>query len=56
MADSLLTHTAKSFAEQVGTLPGSAQVSMQVAGREGILLSEVSAAESPERSPHPERS
>jgi len=46
MAMALLTHTAKGFAEQVGTLPGSAQVSMQAAGREGILLSEVSAVES----------
>ena len=42
----LLTHTAKGFAEQVGTLPGSAQVSMQAAGCEGILLSEVSTVES----------
>ncbi|WP_225409126.1 AHH domain-containing protein [Stigmatella hybrida] len=42
----LLTHTAKGFAEQVATLPGSAQVSMQAAGREGILLSEVGAVES----------
>jgi hypothetical protein len=46
MAMALLTHTAKGFAEQVGTLPGSAQVSMRATGREGILLSEVSAAES----------
>ncbi|MDY7233256.1 AHH domain-containing protein [Hyalangium rubrum] len=46
MAMVLLTRTAKGFAEQVGTLPGSAQVSMQAVGREGILLSEVSAAES----------
>jgi hypothetical protein len=46
MAMALLTHTAKGFAEQVRTLPGSAQVSMQAAGRGGILLSEVSAAES----------
>jgi hypothetical protein len=46
MALALLTHTTKNFAEQVGTLPGSAQVSMQAAGREGILLSEVSTAES----------
>ncbi|ATB33922.1 AHH domain-containing protein [Melittangium boletus] len=46
VAMALLTHTAKGFAEQVGTLPGSAQVSMQAAAREGILLSEVSAAES----------
>jgi hypothetical protein len=42
----LLTHTAKGFAEQVATLPGSAQVSMRAAGREGILLSEVGAVES----------
>jgi hypothetical protein len=42
----LLTHTAKGLAEQVATLPGSAQVSMQAAGREGILLSEVGAVES----------
>jgi hypothetical protein len=42
----LLTHTAKGFAEQVARLPGSAQVSMQAAGREGILLSEVGAVES----------
>jgi hypothetical protein len=41
----LLTHTAKGFAEQVATLPGSGQVSMQAAGREGILLSEVGAVE-----------
>jgi hypothetical protein len=46
MAMALLTHTATGFAEQVATLPGSAQVSMQAVGREGILLSEVSAAES----------
>jgi hypothetical protein len=46
MAMALLTHTAKGFAEQVGTLPGSAQVSMQAAGGEGLLLSEVSAVES----------
>jgi len=46
MAIALLTHTTKNFAEQVGTLPGSAQVSMQSVRREGILLSEVSAAES----------
>jgi len=46
MAMALLTRTAKGFAEQVGTLPGSAQVSMQAVGREGILLSEVSAAQS----------
>jgi hypothetical protein len=42
----LLTHTAKGFAEQVATLPGSAQVSMQAAGREGFLLSEVGAVKS----------
>ncbi|MDC0710481.1 AHH domain-containing protein [Stigmatella sp. ncwal1] len=46
IAMALLTHSAKGFAEQVGTLPGSAQVSMQAAGREGILLSEVGAVES----------
>jgi hypothetical protein len=46
MAMALLTRTAKGFAEQVGTLPGSAQVSMQAAGREGVLLSEVGAVES----------
>jgi hypothetical protein len=46
LAMALLTHTAKGFAEQVGTLPGSAQVSMQAAGREGVLLSEVGAVES----------
>jgi hypothetical protein len=46
VATALLTHTAKGFAQQVGTLPGSAPVSMQAAGREGILLSEVSAVES----------
>jgi len=46
MAMVLLTHTAKGFAEQVGTLPGSAQVSMQAAGREGLLLSEVGTVES----------
>jgi hypothetical protein len=46
MAMALLTRTSKGFAEQVGTLPGSAQVSMQAAGREGVLLSEVGAVES----------
>jgi hypothetical protein len=45
LAMALLTHTAKGFAEQVGTLPGSSQVSMQ-AGGEGLLLSEVSAVQS----------
>jgi hypothetical protein len=46
VAMALLTHMAKGFAAQMGTLPGSAQVSMQAASREGILLSEVSAVES----------
>jgi hypothetical protein len=46
MAMALLTHTAKGFAEQVATLPGSAQVSVQAVGGEGMLLSEVSAVES----------
>lgn len=46
IAMALLTHTAKGFADQVGTLPGSAQVSMRAAGQEGLLLSEVSAVES----------
>jgi hypothetical protein len=46
MAMALLTRTAKGFAEQVGTLPGSAQVSMQAVSREGVLLSEVGAVES----------
>jgi len=46
LAMALLTHTAKDFAQQVGTLPGSAQVSMQAAGQEGILLSEVGAVDS----------
>jgi hypothetical protein len=45
IAMALLTHTAKGFAEQVATLPGSAQVSMQ-AGSEGLLLSEVGAVKS----------
>jgi len=45
IAVALLTHTAKGFAEQVGTLPGSAQVSMQASG-EGLLLSEVGAVQS----------
>jgi hypothetical protein len=45
VAMALLTHTAKGFAEQVGTLPGSSQVSM-LAGGEGLLLSEVSAVQS----------
>lgn len=46
VAMALLTRTAKGFAEKVGTLPGSAQVSMQAAGPEGVLLSEVGAVES----------
>ncbi|MBN1204916.1 MAG: AHH domain-containing protein, partial [Myxococcaceae bacterium] len=46
IAMAVLTHTAKGFAEQVGTLPGSAQVSMQAAGPEGLLLSEVGAVKS----------
>lgn len=46
VAMALLTHTAKGFAEQVATIPGSAQVSMQAARSQGILLSEVSAVES----------
>src|SRR5215212_8956769 len=40
IAMALLTHTAKGFGEQVSTLPGSAQVSMQAAGRQSLLLSE----------------
>jgi hypothetical protein len=46
IAMTLLTHTAKEFAGQVATLPGSSQVSMQAAGGEGILLSEVGAVQS----------
>ncbi|WP_407741654.1 AHH domain-containing protein [Hyalangium sp.] len=42
----LLTHSAKGFAEQVATLPGSAQVSLHAADQEGVLLSEVGAVES----------
>jgi A nuclease family of the HNH/ENDO VII superfamily with conserved AHH len=42
----LLTHSAKGFAEQVATLPGSAEVSLHAANQEGILLSEVGAVES----------
>jgi hypothetical protein len=45
IAMAVLTHTAKGFAEQVATLPGSAQVSMQ-AGPEGLLLSEVGSVQS----------
>jgi hypothetical protein len=46
VAMALLTHTTQQFSRQVATLPGSAQVSMQAAGGEGLLLSEVSAVES----------
>jgi hypothetical protein len=46
MAMVLLTHSAQGFAKQVATLPGSAQVSMNAAAQEGVLLSEVAAAES----------
>ncbi|KFE63953.1 AHH domain-containing protein [Hyalangium minutum] len=46
VAMALLTHTAKDFAQQVNTLPGSAQVSMQAAGQGAVLLSEVGAVES----------
>ena len=46
VAMALLTHTAKGFAEQLGTLPGSAQVSMQAVGRDWPMLSEVGAVES----------
>jgi hypothetical protein len=45
IAMALLTQTAKDFAQQVATLPGSAQVSMQ-ASSEGLLLSEVGAVQS----------
>jgi hypothetical protein len=46
LAMALLTHTAKDFAQQLGTLPGSAQVSMQADAQGGLLLSEVGAVES----------
>ncbi|WP_224249640.1 AHH domain-containing protein [Hyalangium gracile] len=46
MAMAVLTHTTAGFAKQVGTLPGSAQVSMRAVGQEGLLLSEVGAVES----------
>ncbi|KFE63253.1 AHH domain-containing protein [Hyalangium minutum] len=46
VAMALLTHTAKDFAQQVSTLPGSAQVSMQAEAQGGLLLSEVGAVES----------
>ncbi|WP_444881611.1 AHH domain-containing protein [Hyalangium versicolor] len=42
----LLTHTAKGFAEQVATLPGSATVSLHAAEQQGILLSEVGTVDS----------
>jgi hypothetical protein len=44
VAMALLTHSAQGFSQQVTRLPGSAQVSMQAVGREGLLLSEVSSA------------
>ncbi len=46
IAMALLAHTTKGFAEQVGTLPGSAQVSMEAGSRGSLLLSEVGAVES----------
>ncbi|KFE72132.1 AHH domain-containing protein [Hyalangium minutum] len=46
VAMALLTHTAKDFAQQVSTLPGSAQVSMQAEAQGGLLLSEVATVES----------
>jgi hypothetical protein len=46
IAVAVLTHSAKGFAEQMATLPGSAQVSMHAADQEGVLLSEVGAVES----------
>jgi hypothetical protein len=46
VAMALLTHTAKDFAQQVSTLPGSAQVSLQSEAQGGLLLSEVAAVES----------
>ena len=46
IAMAVLTHTAKDFAQQVATLPGSSQVSMRAAVREGVLLSEVGAVQS----------
>jgi hypothetical protein len=45
IAMAALTHTAQGFASNVATLPGSAQVSMQSAAQEGVLLSEVGAVE-----------
>lgn len=42
----LLTHSTKGFAEQVATLPGSAEVSLHAADQQGILLSEVGAVDS----------
>jgi hypothetical protein len=46
VAMALLTHTAKDFAQQVSTLPGSAQVSLEAQVQGGLLLSEVAAVES----------
>jgi len=46
VAMAVLTHTAKDFAQQVSTLPGSGQVSMQAQAQGGLLLSEVGAVES----------
>jgi hypothetical protein len=46
MAMALLAHGAKDFGEGMAALPGSAQVSMQAASQEGLLLSEVGAVES----------
>jgi hypothetical protein len=40
IAMTLLTHTAKDFAEHVATLPGASQVSLQATGRKGFSLSE----------------
>ncbi|SEU31916.1 AHH domain-containing protein [Stigmatella erecta] len=46
IAMALLAHGAKDFGERMAALPGSAQVSMQAASQEGLLLSEVGAVES----------
>jgi hypothetical protein len=46
VAMAMLTHTAQGFSQQVATLPGSAQVSMLAASRNGLLLSEASTVES----------
>lgn len=45
IAMAVLTHTTQGFAAEMDTLPGSAQVSVQAAEQEGILLSEVGAVE-----------